>query len=63
MVTKAVLGSAFGLALCEHLNLDPSNVIEIKVHNDINEVFNASIHVALSADDLVNVGKIMKQKE
>ena len=56
-------GQQFGTAVCEHLGLDTERVCEVKVESGLDQVFGVNIFVVLEADDLIQIGNIMKRSD
>ena len=55
------ISQSFNNALLNHLGL--KNVVELKINNNADELFSATITIALTADDLAAVAERMGAKE
>ena len=58
-MTEATTGRGFGMALCQHFGL--KLVLDVKVNNEPDEIFGATIRLALTPEDVEAIGRLMAQ--
>ena len=59
MATYVVTGRTFGQAVCKHLGIDCASTMNVRLVDDADEVFGVEVTIALTANDLQEIAKIM----
>ena len=58
------IGSTFGQALCKHFGLPLDQVSQhLTVNAGVGEIFGVTLDIALTGDDVMYIGKIMKESK
>lgn len=61
---RMVVTNEFGLAVCKHFGLDENMVLQdIKINTEVDSVFSTTLTIALTADDLIGIGQLMKEQK
>lgn len=50
---------SFGIALCQHFGIPSDQALAFEIENNPNEIFSASVKVALTASDLAEIARRM----
>lgn len=58
----ATIGTSFGLAICKHFGLPADQVVDkVIVNTYCDEIFGVTLTIALTGDDVVRIGRFMKE--
>jgi hypothetical protein len=55
---NVMTGGKFGLMMCDVLGLNPKQVTEILINNELDSIFSAKVTIALTKENLIQLGQL-----